>query len=143
MGNNGQYRRFCTVIGRDDLAADPDFATNLGRSRHRDRLAPEIDRELARIPRGTLIAALQKAGIPCGEVAGLHEAVRSDRTAQARMLSEERVPTFAPPYRLDGTRPPVRLPPPGLGEHTTALLAELGLDSQHIADLRSRGIVAG
>ncbi|MCJ2040100.1 CoA transferase [Methylobacterium sp. J-059] len=143
VGNNGQYRRFCTVIGREDLAADPDYATNLGRSRHRDRLAPEIDRELARIPRATLIAALRDVGIPCGEVAGLYEAFRSDRTAEAHMLHAGRSPVLAPPYRLDGARPPVRRPPPGLGEHTRALLAELGLDSEHIADLRTRGIVAG
>ena len=93
--------------------------------------------------RATLIDALRAVGIPCGAVAGLHEAIRSERTAQAGMLHAARSPVFAPPYRLDGDRPPVRRPPPGLGEHTDALLAELGLDSKHIADLRARGVVAG
>ncbi|GJE61445.1 CaiB/BaiF CoA transferase family protein [Methylobacterium trifolii] len=143
VGNNAQYRRFCAVIERPDLAEDPDYATNLGRSRHRDRLGPQIEAELARRPRAALIAALQASGIPCGEVAGLHEAVRSERTAQAGMLADGDSPVLAPPYRIDGTRPPVRRPPPGLGAHTGPILTELGLDAVRIAELRARGIVAG
>ncbi|MFD0937061.1 CaiB/BaiF CoA transferase family protein, partial [Methylobacterium trifolii] len=63
VGNNAQYRRFCAVIERPDLAEDPDYATNLGRSRHRDRLGPQIEAELARRPRAALISALQASGI--------------------------------------------------------------------------------
>ena len=92
VGNNAQYRQFCAVIGRPDLAADPDFATNLDRSRHRDRLGPQIEMELAKHPRDALIASLRAAGIPCGEVAGLHEALRSERTARAGMLVSGETP---------------------------------------------------
>ena len=142
VGNNAQYRRFCAVIGRPDLAENPDYATNLGRSRLRDALGPAIEAELARRPRAGLIRDLQAAGIPCGEVLGLHEALRSPRTRAAGMLHDGPAPVLAPPYKLDGARPPVRRTPPRLGADTADILAELGLDPERIAHLRARGVVA-
>ncbi|GJD59831.1 CaiB/BaiF CoA transferase family protein [Methylobacterium dankookense] len=142
VGNNAQYRRFCAVIGRPELAENPDYATNLGRSRLRDTLGPLIEAELARRPRAQLIADLQAAGIPCGEVAGLHEALRSPRTAEAGMLHDGPAPVLAPPYRLDGARPPVRRTPPRLGADTAEILAEMGFDGVRVAQLRERGVVA-
>ena len=142
VGNNAQYRRFCAAIGRPDLAENPDYATNLGRSRLREALGPVIEAELARRPRAELIRDLTAAGIPCGEVAGLHEALRSQRTREAGMLHDGAAPVLAPPYRLDGARPPVRRTPPRLGADTEAVLHEIGLDPERIAHLRERGVVA-
>ena len=142
VGNNGQYRRFCAVIGRPELADNPDYATNLGRSRLREALGPEIEAELARRPRAELIRDLSAAGIPCGEVAGLHEALLSQRTREAGMLHDGPAPVLAPPYRLDGARPPVRRTPPRLGADTADILGEIGLDAERIAHLREQGVVA-
>ena len=83
VGNNAQFARFCAVIERPDLAADARYKTNLGRSENRAELLPEIGRELARRSRATLLAALADAGIPCGEVLGLHEALKSERATRA------------------------------------------------------------
>ncbi|BAF88862.1 putative acyl-CoA transferase [Azorhizobium caulinodans ORS 571] len=121
VGNNAQFQRFCTsVIGRPDLAADPRFATNLERSRNRADLLPELRAELARRTRAELLASLRAAGIPAGEVLGLHEALTSGRAQRAGMVvrSEEGAgaPRYilAPPYRFDGARLPVRALPPEL-----------------------------
>lgn len=123
VGNNAQYRRFCeSVIARPDLAADPRFATNLDRSRNRADLLPELRAELARRTRAELLAALRAAGIPAGEVLGLHEALTSDRATRAGMVIEgeaadgARRYVLAPPYRFDGARLPVRSLPPELGK---------------------------
>ncbi|EGD05159.1 CAIB/BAIF family protein, partial [Burkholderia sp. TJI49] len=83
VGNNTQFARFCDVLERPDLAADARFVTNLGRSENRADLLPELRRELARRPRAKLLAALADAGIPCGEVLGLHEALTSERATRA------------------------------------------------------------
>ncbi|NUO89005.1 MAG: CoA transferase, partial [Cupriavidus sp.] len=111
VGNNAQFQRFCTeVIERPDLAAGERFATNTGRSANRQALLPELRAELARRPRELLLARLSAAGIPCGEVLGLLEALRSRRSAEAGLLAElpnpetGRVEVLAPPYRLDGER---------------------------------------
>lgn len=122
VGNNAQYRRFCeSVIGRPDLAADPRFATNLERSRNRADLLPELRAELASRTRAELLTGLRAAGIPAGEVLGLHEALTSERAVRAGMVVQRQgaggAPRFvlAPPYRFDGARLPVRALPPELG----------------------------
>lgn len=149
VGNNAQFQRFCTeVIERPDLAADERFATNLGRSQNRHALLPELRAELARRPRELLLARLTAAGIPCGEVLGLLEALQSRRSAEAGLLAElpnpevGRVQVLAPPYRIDGQRMPVRAAPPLLSQDTDRVLGELlGMDAQAIAALRQGGVL--
>lgn len=149
VGNNAQFARFCRdVIERPDLADDERFRTNVGRAANRNVLAPEIDREIARRERGPLLARLAKAGIPCGEVLGLHEALTSKRATDAGMVTRQphpeagSTPVLAPPFRFDGARLPVRRPPPTLGEGTTEVLQSLlGLSEERLARLRAEGVV--
>ncbi|WP_354673503.1 CaiB/BaiF CoA transferase family protein [Cupriavidus alkaliphilus] len=149
VGNNAQFQRFCTeVIERPDLAADERFATNTGRSANRQALLPELRAELARRPRELLLARLSAAGIPCGEVLGLLEALRSRRSAEAGLLAElpnpetGRVEVLAPPYRLDGERVPVRAAPPLLSQDTERVLGDLlGMDAGQVATLKAAGVV--
>ncbi|MCO4891223.1 CoA transferase [Cupriavidus sp. WGtm5] len=149
VGNNAQFQRFCTeVIERPDLAADERFATNTGRSANRQALLPELRAELARRPRELLLARLSAAGIPCGEVLGLLEALRSRRSAEAGLLAElpnpetGRVEVLAPPYRLDGERLPVRAAPPLLSQDTERVLGDLlGMDAGQVAALKAAGVV--
>ncbi|AMR80619.1 CaiB/BaiF CoA transferase family protein [Cupriavidus nantongensis] len=149
VGNNAQFQRFCTeVIERPDLAADERFATNTGRSANRQALLPELRAELARRPRELLLARLSAAGIPCGEVLGLLEALRSRRSAEAGLLAElpnpetGRVEVLAPPYRLDGERVPVRAAPPLLSQDTERVLGDLlGMDAGQVAALKAAGVV--
>jgi crotonobetainyl-CoA:carnitine CoA-transferase CaiB-like acyl-CoA transferase len=148
VGNNAQFVRFCTVIGKPELATDPAFTTNLSRSANRARLEPLIDGALRRCRRADLLRDLAAAGIPCGEVSGLHEALTSRRTHDAGLVVEAHHPdgtparALAPAYCIDGERPPVHLPPPHLGSHTDAILAEIGLSPSRIADLRARKTIA-
>ncbi len=149
VGNNAQFQRFCTeVLERPDLAADERFATNLARSQNRHVLLPELRAELARRPRELLLARLTAAGIPCGEVLGLLEALQSPRSTEAGLLAElpnpetGTVQVMAPPYRFDGQRMPVRAAPPLLAQDTERVLGELlGMDAQAIAALRQGGVL--
>jgi crotonobetainyl-CoA:carnitine CoA-transferase CaiB-like acyl-CoA transferase len=127
VGNNGQYRRFCEqVLDRPDLVADPRFATNLDRSRNRAAFIPVLEAELAKWERVPLIARLRAAGIPCGEVMGLREALTCDRAQEAGLVvaAPGNAHVIAPPYRLDGRRLPVRRMPPSLGDSSREILAE-------------------
>lgn len=150
VGNNAQFQRFCTeAIERPDLAADARFATNTGRSQNRHALLPELRAELARRPRELLLQRLTAAGIPCGEVLGLLEALQSQRSAEAGLLAElpnpevGRVQVLAPPYRIDGQRLPVRAAPPLLSQDTDSVLGGLlGMDAQAVAALRQDGVLS-
>lgn len=145
VGNNGQYRRFCEqVLERPDWVADPRFATNLDRSRNRAAFIPVLEAELAKWERAPLIARLRAAGIPCGEVMGLREALTCDRAQEAGLVvtASDNAHVIAPPYRLDGRRLPVRRMPPGLGDSSAEILAEQLDYPEGARDaLRAKGVV--
>jgi len=86
------------------------------------------------------------AGIPCGEVAGLHEALTSQRTRRSHMVQDVphplvgTVPVFASPVRMNGQRLPIRHAPPTLGEGTRAVLQQLlDLSDTELQQLRDDG----
>ncbi|RKP48128.1 CaiB/BaiF CoA transferase family protein [Trinickia fusca] len=149
VGNNSQFERFCReVIERPDLADDARFKTNLERSANRAVLVAEIDRELRSRPRRELLARLSAACIPCGEVAGLNEALTSPRALAGGLVTMQphpeagSTPVLAPPYRFDGMRMPIRHAPPPLGNATQQILeARLGLSADKIAELKAQGVI--
>ena len=149
VGNNVQFMNFCKdVIKRPDIADDPRFVTNVERAKYRDELGPLLHEEIARHPRKQLLEDLSAAGIPCGEVAGLHDALTSERTKRGRVVQDMphpvvgTTPVFAPPYRLDGERLPIRSAPPTLGEGTREVLQQLlTLSDDELDGLRERGVL--
>ena len=152
VGNNAQFQRFCIeVIERPDLAQDERYRTNPLRGANRELLVPELDREIARRPRKDLLQRLAAAGIPCGEVLGLHEALTSERTTRGGLVTTHAhpqtasgtVPVLSPPYRFDGMRAPVRCAPPQLGKDTAQVLQDLlGLSAQELARLKAGGVTS-
>ena len=149
VGNNAQFERFCrTVIDRPDLADDERFKSNLGRGTHREALMAEILRELGCRSRQRLLQRLKAAGIPCGEVLGLYEALTSERAERGGLVTQQphsvagSTHVMAPPYRLDGERLPVRHAPPELGEGTRDILTDLlGLSDERLAELKTLGVL--
>ena len=149
VGNNSQFEKFCRqVVMRPDIVEDPRFATNVERARNRLTLLPEMKALIASFPRDVLLERLTAAGIPCGRVAGLHEALTSERTRRGGLLQEMPHPVagtthvFAPPYRLDGQRLPIRNAPPTLGAATREVLQQLlQLPEAELQALRDKGVL--
>ncbi|MBB3214030.1 crotonobetainyl-CoA:carnitine CoA-transferase CaiB-like acyl-CoA transferase [Herbaspirillum sp. Sphag1AN] len=149
VGNNSQFERFCKeVIDRPDLTEDARYKSNMNRAANRDTLLLEVNQELGRRPRAELLQRLGAAGIPCGEVLGLHQALNSPRAQQAGLVSTQPHPevgsvkVLAPPYRFDGERLPVRNAPPQLGASTAEVLESLlGYSSEKVAALKAGGVV--
>jgi len=142
VGNDAQYARFCTVMGRADLARDPRFARNADRVRHRATLVPLLAAELKRRARREWLEALEAAKVPCGAINDLAE-VFADPQVQARGMTVElphavadAVRLVASPMKLDATPVQYRRAPPLLGADTDAVLAELGLRADEISALR-------
>ncbi|WP_119967564.1 CaiB/BaiF CoA transferase family protein [Simplicispira lacusdiani] len=149
VGNNSQFDKFCRqVVMRPDIVEDPRFATNVERAKNRLTLLPVMKELIASFPRDVLLERLGAAGIPCGRVAGLHEALTSERTRRGGLLQEMPHPVagsthvFAPPYRLDGQRLPIRNAPPTLGEGTREVLQQLlQLSDADLQALRDKGVL--
>ena len=149
VGNNAQFDKFCRqVIERPDIVEDPRFATNVERAKNRLVLGPMLKELIAGFARDVLLQRMTAAGIPGGKVAGLHEALTSERTRRGGLLQELPHPVagsthvFAPPYRLDGQRLPIRNAPPTLGEGTREVLQQLlQLSEPELQALRDKGVL--
>lgn len=148
VGNDGQFVKFCAVIGRPDLAIDPRFVTNALRVQNREELVPLIATEIARRPAAEWMQKLENAGVPCGPVNTIAQAFNEPQVEARQMLIEVPHPTIGPlkmagsPLKLAGITRPPRRPPPLLGEHTDAVLAEvLQLTPAEIRKLRESGVV--
>jgi glutaryl-CoA transferase len=148
IGNDDQFRRFCAVAEAPDLVADPHYATNAARVRHRDALTAALERLLATRSAAAWLAALDPAGVPCAPINDLAQVFadpqvrhRGDRVELPHPTAGT-VPLVANPIRLSETPIAYEAPPPLLGQHTDAILRdELGFAPAAIAELRGRGIV--
>jgi crotonobetainyl-CoA:carnitine CoA-transferase CaiB-like acyl-CoA transferase len=149
VGNNSQFDKFCRqVIGRPDIVEDPRFATNVERARNRMELLPLMTEIIGSLERNVLLERMAACGIPSGQVAGLYEALTSERTRQAGVFQQMPHPVagqtwvFAPPYRLDGQRLPIRNAPPTLGEGTREVLQQLlQLPEEELQALQAKGVL--
>jgi crotonobetainyl-CoA:carnitine CoA-transferase CaiB-like acyl-CoA transferase len=125
-------RRFLAALGLEALLAEPCFASNAERVRHREELRARIEAVLASAPAAEWIARLNAAGVPCGPVNGLAEALADPQLLAQEMVLEMEQPglglvrTTGFPMKLAATPCRLRRPAPGLGEHGSEILAELG-----------------
>lgn len=145
VGNDGQFERFCGVAGCPELPADPRFATNAARVRHREDLVPLLAERLRQRPRADWLAALEAAKVPCGPINDLAD-VFSDPQVQARGMAIDAphprradLRLVGSPMKLSATPTQLRRPPPLLGQHTDEVLTELGLDDTARAELWATG----
>jgi formyl-CoA transferase/CoA:oxalate CoA-transferase len=146
-GNDEIWRRLCRAIGQDDLANDSRFRTNRDRAAHYDVLKPILDAAMAARTRADWVARLAAAGVPCGSVRAIDEVLGDPQLAARQMIAQVQHPTAGPtrviasPVKLSDTPPSVRTPPPTLGQHTRAVLEQLGYDAQAIDGLRHAGVI--
>lgn len=143
-----QWEALARLLGREDLLADPDFATREGRKRNRLRLRAELECVLVTRPAAHWVAACAERGIPAGEVLGVPEILSHPQIAGRGFLGRfEDVPgvgtieVVRTGLKIDGAAPAVSAPPPALGADTDAVLGELGLDGDEIARLRAEGAI--
>lgn len=132
VGNDGQWRRLCAALGEPGRGDDPRWAENPGRVLHRDEVVGWLARVFASGPRDAWLARLAAARVPAGAVREMDEVVADpalaarDLVRDATLPGGERTRLFALPWRVDAARPPLRLAPPALGQHTAEFLARFG-----------------
>ena len=149
LGKDRQFRAFCDLIGRAELADDPRFRDNGSRSPNRHALQAELGAAIARWKSDDLLMAMEAAGLPGGRVNDIPH-ILGDPQIEARGVVREmarsdgtRVKILAYPGKLSKTPADYRLAPPRAGEDTRAVLAgRLGLDEGSIAALIEAGVVA-
>jgi formyl-CoA transferase len=147
VGNDRQFAKLARILGHEDWASDPMFATNAARVAAREQLVPMIGEIIAGRSAAEWLEQLEVAGIPAGPINTISQALADPQAVHrgARLnvgggaLGD--VPMVGSPIRLDGERADAPLPPPALGEHND-LLREW-VDEEELERLRQAGVVGG
>jgi succinate---hydroxymethylglutarate CoA-transferase len=148
IGNERQFSRFAEIVGHPEWPQDERFNSNRTRVANRELVDGLISAALASDTAEAWLAKMMAAGIPCGRINTVAQALDDPHTAARRMVETVEHPTAGAlrmlgiPFKFSDTPAGVRRPPPMLGEHTDEILAqELAYDARAIATLREQKIV--
>lgn len=148
VGNDGQFAKFAAVLGHAEWAADQRFTKNPDRVGNREAIDVLITAELKREGAEHWIEQLTAAGIPCGRINSVAQALAAPHAIAREMVTSVEHPTAGTvkmlgiPFRFSDTPPSIRRAPPLLGQHTEAVLREeLGFSDARIDALRQEKVI--
>jgi formyl-CoA transferase len=148
VGNDAQFAKFAALLGKPEWAGDPRYATNPQRVANRDILDAAIGDILKGGDAQSWLSKLTAAGIPCGRINSVAQALDDPHAVARDMVCTVDHPTAGPvktlgiPFRFSDTPATVRRAPPTLGEHTDEVLVEtVKLSPSRIAELRAAGVI--
>lgn len=144
--NDREWARFCEqVLDRPELSADPRFSSNASRVKHQAALDEVIAASFAPLTAAVAIERLDAAGIANARMNTVREFLDHPQLAARNRWRHVDSPVgplraLVPPFTLDGQEPRMDAIP-AVGQHTDAILGELGFDAATIATWRASGIV--
>jgi len=150
MGATNQklWLQLCETLDRKELLDDPRFQTNPNRLDNREVLIEELEKTFVTRTSDDWVETLLGVGIPAGTMYTYPEAFESEHGRHRKMRmeidhpNEGTVSNIGFAVKLNGTPQQVRMHPPLLGEHTSDILKEIGMDASAVEDLTSRGAFA-
>lgn len=148
VGNDAQWRRFCTVAGLDDHVDDPAFASNAARVANFARTVDLVQRRIATQPVAFWLQALRAAGVACSPIHTLDQALAHPQLEARQLVVESEHPVLGTvrnmglPVRFRDGKRQARRAPPLLGQHTEEILREAGYGADMIRRYQADGIVA-
>ena len=146
VGSEGLWHKFCEAL-ETPIATDPRFATNADRVRHREVLIDMLMPVFARRTTAAWVERLLRAGVPAGPIYRMNEVMEDAQVRHREMVVEVehpragRIRVNGVPVKFSETPGGVVAPPPVLGEHSEAVLRELGCDIAEISALRRDGVI--
>jgi crotonobetainyl-CoA:carnitine CoA-transferase CaiB-like acyl-CoA transferase len=146
VGSEGMWQRFCGALDVP-LAGDPRFATNAARVEHRRELLDTLIPVFRSRTAAEWLDRLGAAGVPAGPISRISDVMTDPQVLHREMVvaldhpRAGRVRVNGVPLKFSETPGAVRTPPPVLGQHTAAILAELGCSPAQVEALREAGAV--
>jgi crotonobetainyl-CoA:carnitine CoA-transferase CaiB-like acyl-CoA transferase len=142
------WEKFCRMVGAQEWLDDPRFGDDRGRGRHAQVVSERLAAWCAARPRADALKKLDAARIPAGPVHSPQEALDDAHIRASGVLLDIAYPGAArpapvadTPIQLSATPGRIRGRAPLLGEHTDAILTEIGYSEAQIARLREAGVV--
>jgi crotonobetainyl-CoA:carnitine CoA-transferase CaiB-like acyl-CoA transferase len=136
VGNDGQFKSFAAALAAPELATDVRFANNAARVANLQELAALIAEALARQEVEYWVQRLAAAGVPCAPINSVADVLADPQIIERGLVRELQhplagtVPQVVNPIRYRHAPLSYALAPPTLGQHTTEVLTELGIDAQ-------------
>jgi crotonobetainyl-CoA:carnitine CoA-transferase CaiB-like acyl-CoA transferase len=143
--NDKQWKAFFALLGKPQMASDPDFATAEGRSRNYDRIYGLVADEMKKRGTQEWVEALEHADIPVQRMNSLDDIMADPHLAATGYFrtvehpTEGRIMSMAVPSEWSESPPEYRRHAPGLGEHTREVLTESGYSEKKIQELLASG----
>jgi crotonobetainyl-CoA:carnitine CoA-transferase CaiB-like acyl-CoA transferase len=148
VANDPTFKRFCEAFNLTYMLEDPRFITNAARVGNRQLVTDTLTPVMMQHPTSWWIERLEALKIGCGPINKLSQVFEDPHVVARNMVLEmahtsgQTVKVIANPVKLSETPADYRLPPPLLGEHTDAVLADrLGLDADALAALRAKNVI--
>ncbi len=142
-GNDKQFEKICESM-QQTWHQEQKFASNPERVANRDQLIPLMQAELVKQSRDYWLQKFEQAGVPCGSINNIAEAVALPQVQHREMVVEfnnSPVKALGSPIKLSQTPVQYVTPPPKLGEHTQIILQELGYADDEIKHMQQQGII--
>jgi len=145
-GGQTLFRRLCDALGAPELVSDPRFVDGSTRLQHRPELTVEIEKCLASRTASEWVARLTEYGVPAGPVLNVEQCFANEQVQTLPVVAEVEHPVLGrerllgPGVNMERTPPRVCTAAPEHGEHTDAILAELGYTPEEVARLHREGI---
>ena len=147
VGGQEVWKRFCRVIGREDLTEDPDFSSNRSRVTNVERLDKIVTDWTSCRKVDEVVSLLMKASVPCSPILSVDQICRDPHIAEAREMivemdhpMEGKIKVVSCPIKFGRMKPTIRFSAPMHGEHTCEVLQEiLGLSEEEYERLKTCG----
>jgi formyl-CoA transferase/CoA:oxalate CoA-transferase len=145
--NDRFWGRLAPVLGLAELATDPRFARNVDRVKHRAELEAILEQTIGGMEREPLLKALEEAGVPATPVNTVDQVMEDPQTSARGMIDRVthpvlgEIPVIGTPVKFSVMQAGVRTAAPVRGQHTEAVLEQLGYSPEEIAGLRARKVV--
>lgn len=149
VGGQEVWKRFCRVIGREDLTEDPDFSTNRDRVANVAHLDAIVTAWTSMRKVDEIVSLLMEASVPCSPILSVDQICRDPHIADAREMIVEmnhplegKIKVVSCPIKFGRMKPTIRTTAPLHGEHTSEVLKEtLGLSEEAYERLKACGAV--
>jgi crotonobetainyl-CoA:carnitine CoA-transferase CaiB-like acyl-CoA transferase len=142
------FKRWAALMGEPHWLSDPRFADDEARGDHGDVISGRMAEWCRERTTAQAIAELEQARVPCGEVLTPQQALDNDHVKAAGLFKDvdypglpKPAPVLTTPIKLSSTPPEIRHRAPTLGEHTDAILRELGFADDEIANFRTAKVI--
>jgi CoA:oxalate CoA-transferase len=146
-GNDNLWQKWCQAVGREELAEDPRFVTNAGRTENWAVLEPIMAEVMARRTVDEWLGLFEEIGIPSGPINDVAKVVRHPQIVSREMVVAQDHPVAGRllipgiPIKLSRTPGAIESPAPLLGQHSELILRQAGYTEAEIEKLKAEGII--